>query len=100
MLCHGPEDHDALAARRARYSAPVLEFERVVSLLEAFAPSSLGRRALRDLGPRPRDEARAALARVREVQDLENRGGGPSCAGGAEPRPPPGGGGAVRSCVG
>ena len=92
MLCHGPEDHDALAARRARYSAPVLEFERVVSLLEAFAHSSLGRRALRDLGPRPRDEARAALARVREMQDLEKRGGGPSFAGVTDPVPPQEGG--------
>ena len=81
MLCYGSEDTSALEARRAKYSASVLEFEVVLSLLETLAHSSLGRRALRDLGPRSQDGARAALARVREMQEFEKHGGGPSFAG-------------------
>lgn len=87
MLCHGSEDSSALEARRAKYSASVLEFEVVLSLLEVLAHSSLGRRALRDLGPRSKEGARTALARVREMQELEKRGGGPSFAGVTDPVP-------------
>ena len=97
MLCHGSEDSSALEARRAKYSASVLEFEGVLSLLEVLAHSSLGRRALRDLGPRSKEGARTALARVREMQELEKRGGGPSFAGVTDPVPIEPGGRIQRS---
>ncbi len=87
MLCYSSEDTRALESARLRYSAPVLEFEGVLELFVGLADSSLGRRALLELGPLPPKEARAALERVREMQRLNHLEDSPSLAGVTDPAP-------------
>ncbi|MEM8709515.1 MAG: hypothetical protein AAGG01_01070 [Planctomycetota bacterium] len=72
---------------RDAFAAGVLELEEVLGLVAEHAVSSLGRRCLSELGPRGDDEARAALARVREMQELGGRDDEPPMAGVTDPRP-------------
>jgi len=76
-----------LRARRAEFAADTLELEAVLELYAAHASSSLGRRALAELGPRDEGDAREALARAREMQRLEGAGDAPSFAGVGDPFP-------------
>ena len=73
------------------FSERALEFDRVRSLFERLAASSLGRRALRELEPRPgeedREHARHALARVTEMQMLERARDLPGLSGLSDPVP-------------
>ena len=54
-----PED-----ASREAFAARTLQFDLVLQEIAGFAPSTLGRRAVRALAPRPTDDARAALRRA------------------------------------
>jgi len=75
------------APTRADFAAGVLEFEQVLELFEHHAHSSLGRRALQDLAPRSKPDARRALTRVREMQTLAKAQDLPSFAGVSDPFP-------------
>lgn len=69
-----------------RFAARSLDFPAVVAVLERFATTSLGLRALRTLEPLGDAEALEAAQRFRELTDLL-RGGSPSFGGVADPRP-------------
>ncbi|MDF1838808.1 MAG: hypothetical protein P1V35_13135, partial [Planctomycetota bacterium] len=69
------------------YAWDVLEMEDVLGLMEPFCASSLGFRALRELGPRPQTEALAALENIREMRELIAGETVPSLAGLADPLP-------------
>lgn len=69
-----------------RFAARSLDFPAVVAVLERFATTSLGLRALRTLEPLGDAEALEAAQRFRELTDLL-RGGAPSFGGVADPRP-------------
>lgn len=69
-----------------RFAARSLDFPAVVAVLERFATTSLGLRALRTLEPLDDAEALEAAQRFRELSDLL-RGGAPSFGGVADPRP-------------
>ena len=64
-----------------------LDLEEVRALFERLSPSALGRRAVRELAPRADSEARAAYARLAEVQGLERSGGRLPLAATPDPRP-------------
>lgn len=70
---------------REMFAGEVLEIEEVLRLFERHASSSLGVRALRELQPRDDDGARAALARLAEMQMLLRAGDNPSFAGVTDP---------------
>ncbi|MCA9001982.1 MAG: hypothetical protein KDB61_08670, partial [Planctomycetes bacterium] len=72
---------------RKDFAWEVLEMGDVLELLEPFCASTLGYRALRDLGPRPVEEARAALEHIREMRELITQETVPSLAGLADPLP-------------
>jgi len=76
------------ALSREAFAAGALELELVLVLVARHAPSSLGRRALRELEPRDDQEAPRALARVREMQHLLELGAEPSWAGITDPLAP------------
>ena len=63
-----------------------LELEDVRALFERLALSALGRRAVRELAPLGADAARAAYARLLEVQSLERGGQRPPLGGTPDPR--------------
>ena len=86
-MADGKHD-DARAAAREEFAGEVLEIGAVHTALERYASSSLGVRALRERVPLSRTEARAALARVREMQELERMGEALSLAGVTDPLPP------------
>jgi DNA mismatch repair protein MutS2 len=73
--------------RSDEFDASGLDLPLVRALFERLAVTSLGARAVRELGPRSDDEARAALARCAEMQDLERGGMRPSFAGVTDLRP-------------
>lgn len=73
------------ALPRGDFAAGVLELEAVLDLLEPYVHSSLGRRALRELGPLPEPEAREGLLRLVELERLEREGALPSLAGLTDP---------------
>ncbi|MFT5198804.1 MAG: DNA mismatch repair protein MutS2 [Planctomycetota bacterium] len=75
------------ALPRDEFAWDVLEMDEVLSLLEPFCASSLGYRALRDLGPRPEPEALAALQHIREMRELMAQETVPSLSGLADPLP-------------
>lgn len=77
----------ALTPSAADFASGALDFESVRALFERLAPTSLGRRALRELGPRPDAEVRGALERVREMQGLVEMRSQPSFAGVTDPLP-------------
>jgi len=79
---------EQLDRRRGAFAAEVLELTAVLELFERSASSSLGKRVLRELAPRDDGEARAALARVREMQLLFKLGDLPGLAGVTDPLPP------------
>lgn len=64
-----------------------LDLPLVRALFERLAVTSLGARAVRELGPRNDDEARAALARALEMQRVDQAGARPSFAGVSDLRP-------------
>ncbi len=70
-----------------RYAAGVLEFDAVLGLVAAHATTSLGRRALLELSPRGDHEARAALARCRELSGCLARQDEPGLVGVTDPFP-------------
>lgn len=69
------------------YAARALDFEALRAVLERHASTSLGLRALRELGPRRYEEAKAALARTREMLELERARRSPNLAGVCDPLP-------------
>ena len=73
------------ALPRVEFAAGVLELEHVLELCDRYVHSSLGRRALRELGPLPEAEAREALERLRELERLERGGGTPTLGGVTDP---------------
>lgn len=73
------------ALPRSDFAAGVLELEALLALCERHVSSSLGRRALRELGPLPEDQAREALLRLRELELLERAGGLPGLGGVTDP---------------
>lgn len=77
----------AVAASLEDFAAAVMGLQDLVPILERFALSSLGVRALRELVPRTADGARAALGRVREMCELASIGALPSLAGVSDPLP-------------
>lgn len=76
---------DARAERLESCAARALEFAAVRALFERFASTSLGLRALRERAPFPDREARAALARVREMIGCARTGDLPNLAGVSDP---------------
>jgi DNA mismatch repair protein MutS2 len=66
---------------RAAFAAGVLGLDEVLELFAREVASSLGRRVLLELEPRPREGARQALARVRAAHALRSRGAEPPLAG-------------------
>ena len=72
---------------RTAFAARALELEKLLAVLERFVQSSLGRRAVRELTPDTDDRARAALARVREMQLLDKAGDLPTLGGLTDPMP-------------
>lgn len=83
----GSGDLDSLTTERERFAGEVLEVVEVLGLFERFAPSSLGRRMLRELAPLPDHEVRAALCRLGEMQLLFRAGDRPAFAGVVDPLP-------------
>lgn len=75
------------ALPRDEYAWDVLEMGDVLGLMEPFCASSLGFRALLELGPRPKAEALAALENIREMRELITGESVPSLAGLADPLP-------------
>ena len=69
------------------FSARPLDFEELRLLLERHTVSSLGVRAVRTLGPRRNEDARAALERTREMLELERGHRAPNWAGLCDPLP-------------
>jgi DNA mismatch repair protein MutS2 len=63
-----------------------LDLEEVRALFERLALSALGRRAVRELAPLGEAQARAAYARLAEVQSLERGGERPPLGGTPDPR--------------
>lgn len=87
-----PTEARAAAAREREraldgFAARTLELQRVLELLEGFVHSSLGRRAVRELGPLEEEGVRAALERVREVERLERTRDSIGLGGVTDPRP-------------
>ncbi|MCK6448070.1 MAG: hypothetical protein L6Q99_16880 [Planctomycetes bacterium] len=78
---------ETLTLAAADFALPALDFESVRTLFERLASTSLGRRAVRELAPRAKDDARAALQRVREMQGLVEMRSAPSFAGVTDPLP-------------
>jgi DNA mismatch repair protein MutS2 len=78
---------EALTPSTADFAFGALDFESVRGLFERLASTSLGRRTVRELAPRTPDGARAALARVRELQALVEMRLAPSFAGVTDPLP-------------
>ena len=78
-----PED-----ASREAFAARTLQFDLVLQEIAGFAPSTLGRRAVRALAPRPTDDARAALRRARELDRAIAEGDEPGLAGVSDALPP------------
>lgn len=70
-----------------RFAARVLEFDGVLGLVAEHAPSSLGKRSVRELGPRGDRDARAALQRCRELSACILRDDEPGLAGVSDPFP-------------
>ncbi len=75
------------AAGAELFAARALDFESVRTVLERHASTSLGLRALRGLGPRRYDDAKAALARTREMIELERARQQPNLMGVCDPLP-------------
>ncbi|QDV07790.1 Endonuclease MutS2 [Planctomycetes bacterium Poly30] len=73
--------------RREAFAAGVLELDDVLGQIAQRAVSSLGRRCLAVIGPRGDDEARAALARVTEMQLRVEQQDAPPMSGVTDPRP-------------
>ncbi len=73
--------------RWARFASDALDWPAVRECLLRFAPSPIGRRALLEIDPRSDDEARAALARARELQESLGRGEEPPLDGHPDPFP-------------
>jgi len=69
------------------FAARPLDFEALRLVLERHAATSLGQRALRQLGPRRNEDAREALQRTREMLELERARRTPSLAGLCDPLP-------------
>jgi DNA mismatch repair protein MutS2 len=69
------------------FAARPLDFEALRLVLERHAATSLGQRAVRALAPRRNEDARAALARTREMLELERARRSPNLAGLCDPRP-------------
>jgi DNA mismatch repair protein MutS2 len=78
---------DAQAPVGSGWSAARLDLEAVRELFERQAATALGRRALRELGPRPPEGARAAFARAAELELARAAGEAPPLAGATDPRP-------------
>jgi DNA mismatch repair protein MutS2 len=69
------------------FAVRALDFEALRALLERHASTSLGQRAVRALAPRRNEEARAALARTREMLELERARRTPNLGGLCDPLP-------------
>lgn len=69
-----------------------MQFDRVLEIVALHAASSLGKRMVLELEPRPEPEATAALERLREVEGLARGGLEPSFAGVTDTRVLLGGG--------
>lgn len=67
------------------FAARALDWPAVREVLEAYALTSLGKRALAELGPRDDDGARGALGRVGELLALEGEAATPPFAGVTDP---------------
>ncbi len=80
-----PELLDVRVRRLESFAARALEFAAVRALFERFAWTSLGLRALRERAPLSDTEARAALARVREMIGCARTGELPNLAGVSDP---------------
>ncbi|HED65250.1 MAG TPA: hypothetical protein ENJ09_06815 [Planctomycetes bacterium] len=81
---------DPTEARRRRleaFSAGSLDWPAVREVLEGFAHSAIGRRALAELVPRDDEGARLALLRARELLVLQRSGQVPALAGAPDPVP-------------
>ncbi|MCP5020546.1 MAG: hypothetical protein GY930_02115 [bacterium] len=87
MPAPSPLNYFENALPRGDFAWDVLEMRDVLGLMEPFCASSLGYRALRDLGPRPLDEARLALQNIREMGELVAQETVPSLAGLVDPLP-------------
>ena len=79
---------DATAEALGRFTAGALDWPAVRDELLRHAPSDIGVRALRELGPRETLEAHDALSRSREMQDVVARGESPPLEGIRDPMPP------------
>lgn len=83
-----PNPADVARARRlADYAARSLDFDDVQALLERYAQTSLGLRAVRELAPLEYKAAKASLARVREAIGLAQAGDLPNLSGVSDPLP-------------
>lgn len=82
----GSEEFEREAARE-RFAAGTLDLDAVLALVEEFSASSLGRRSVRELVPRPEEELRQGIARFSEVQLLERDEDPISLGGVTDPRP-------------
>ena len=71
--------------RLTGFAAGSLDFEDLRELFSAHALTSLGKRAVAELAPLPRKEARAALARLTEMIELERLKSAPVFAGVTDP---------------
>jgi DNA mismatch repair protein MutS2 len=83
-------DTPASAARAQAleaFAAEALDWPEVRRRLAAFTASPIGTRALGELAPREDEDARAALARAREMQVLLAEGSAPPLDGQADLRP-------------
>ncbi len=79
---------DELRAQRlANYAARPLDFDDVQLVLERYAFTSLGLRAVRELAPLEYKAARTALARAREALALTKAGDAPTLGGVSDPMP-------------
>jgi len=85
-----PGDHQLQAPQlqdRERYAARVLELDAILELIATHAPTSLGRKSVSALGPRPDQDARHALGRLEEMRGLLSRQDAPPMAGVTDPLP-------------
>ncbi|MFN0241343.1 MAG: endonuclease MutS2 [Planctomycetota bacterium] len=83
-----PTDARSAGARALEhFTARALQFAEVRGLLERYALTSLGLRALRELAPRAYDDAKHALSRAREMAERSARGDVPNLSGVSDPMP-------------